>query len=70
VVPYFNGFELLKIIRAKAEWEKVPVMIVSGDSYAGATDRMMHEGAQDYVVMSAGVGILVHRVKCMLEKAA
>lgn len=70
VVPYFNGFELLKIIRTKAGWEQVPVMIVSGDTYAGDIDRMMHEGATDYVVKAAGVGIIVHRLRCMLEKAA
>lgn len=70
VVPYFNGSELLKIIRNKAGWEHVPVMIVSGNSYAGDIQRMMREGAKDYVVKSNGVGILIHRLKSMLEGVA
>ncbi len=70
VVPYFNGSELLKIIRNKAGWEHVPVMIVSGNSYAGDIERMMREGAKDYVVKSNGVGILIHRLRSMLEEVA
>ena len=54
VIPYVNGFELLKIIRTKAGWEQVPVMVVSGDSYAGDIERMMREGANDYIVKSWG----------------
>ena len=69
-VPYVNGFELLKKIRTKAGWEKVPVMIVSGNSNAGEIQRMMRAGAKDYVVKSVGVGALAHRLKGMLEKGA
>jgi DNA-binding response OmpR family regulator len=69
-VPYVNGFELLKMIRTKAGWEKVPVMIVSGNSNAGEIQRMMRAGAKDYVVKSVGVGALAHRLQSMLEKGA
>jgi DNA-binding response OmpR family regulator len=70
VVPYLNGFELLKIIRAKAGWEQVPVMVVSGDSYAEDIKRMLREGANDYIVKSWGVGEIDHRLRQMLEQAA
>jgi DNA-binding response OmpR family regulator len=70
VVPYLNGFELLKIIRAKAGWEQVPVMVVSGDSYAEDITRMLREGANDYIVKSWGVGEIDHRLRQMLEQAA
>jgi len=70
VVPYLNGFELLKLIRGKAGWGQVPVMVVSGDSYAGDIERMLHEGANDYIVKSWGVGVIHHRLKQMLEQAA
>lgn len=70
VVPYFNGFELLKIIRTKAGWEQVQVMVVSGDSYPGDINRMILGGAEDYVVKSRGVGEILHRLKRMLEKVA
>ena len=45
-------------------------MIVSGNSYAGDIARMMREGAKDYVVKSTGVGILIHRLRSMLEEVA
>ncbi len=70
VVPYLNGFELLKIVRAKAGWEQVPVMVVSGDSDKGDIERMMLEGANDYVVKSWGVGVIHHRLKQMLDQVA
>lgn len=70
VVPYLNGFELLKIIRAKAGWEQVPVMVVSGDSYAEDIKRMLREGANDYIVKSWGIGEIHHRLRQMLEQAA
>lgn len=70
VVPYLNGFELLKIIRTKAGWEQIPVMVVSGDSDKGDMDRMLREGANDYIVKSWGVGVIHHRLKQMLEQAA
>ncbi len=70
VVPYVNGSELLKIIRNKPGWGHVPVMIVSGNTYAGDIARMMREGAKDYVVKSTGVGILIHRLRSMLEEVA
>jgi len=70
VVPYLNGFELLKIIRTKAGWEQVPVMVVSGDSDKGDIERMLREGANDYIVKSWGVGVIHHRLKQMLEQAS
>ncbi|MEO5864141.1 MAG: response regulator [Nitrospiraceae bacterium] len=70
VVPYLNGFELLKAIRAKPGWEQVPVMVVSGDSDKGDIERMLAEGASDYVVKSCGVGVIHHRLKQMLEQTS
>jgi DNA-binding response OmpR family regulator len=70
VIPYLNGFELLKTIRTKPGWERIPVMVVSGDSDKGDIERMMLEGANDYVVKSWGVGVIHHRLKLMLEQAA
>ena len=68
VVPYLNGFELLKVIRTKPGWERIPVMVVSGDSDKGDIERMMLEGATDYVVKSWGVGVIHHRLKQLLEQ--
>ena len=69
VVPYLNGFELLHIIRAKAGWEQVPVMVGSGGSDKGDMERMLREGAQDYIVKSWGVGVIHHRLKHLLEQS-
>ncbi|MEP6935249.1 MAG: response regulator [Nitrospirota bacterium] len=70
VVPYLNGFELLKAIRTKPGWEEVPVMVVSGDSDMGDIERMIAEGASDYLVKSCGVGVIHHRLKQMLEQVS
>lgn len=70
VVPYLNGFELLKAIRTKPGWEQVPVMVVSGDSDKGDIERMLREGANDYIVKSWGVGVIHHRLRQMLEQVS
>jgi DNA-binding response OmpR family regulator len=70
VLPYLNGFELLKIIRAKAGWEQVPVMVVSGDSYSEVIKQMLHEGANDYIIKSWGVGVIHDRLRQMLEQVS
>lgn len=70
VIPYLNGFELLKTIRAKAGWEQVPVMVVSGDSDKGDIERMKAEGANDYVVKSWGVGVIHHCLKLLLDQTS
>jgi DNA-binding NarL/FixJ family response regulator len=45
-------------------------MVVSGDSDKGDIERMMAEGASDYVVKSCGVGVIHHRLKQMMEQAS
>jgi DNA-binding NarL/FixJ family response regulator len=36
-------------------------MVVSGDSDKGDSERMLREGANDYILKSWGVGVIHHR---------
>ena len=61
---------IAEITCTKPGWERVPVMVVSGDSFAGDIERMLHEGANDYIVKSWGVGVIHHRLQQMLEQTS
>ena len=69
IIPYVNGFDLLKTIRDKPDWEHVPVMVVSADSYAEDIDRVLSEGASDYIVKSWGFMTMYLRLEQLLGQS-
>ena len=50
MLPYMNGLELLRIIRAKAQWKDVPVLMLTARSQERDIVRAMEAGAAGYVV--------------------
>lgn len=69
IIPYVSGFDLLKTIRNKPGWEHVPVMVVSADSYAEDIDRVLSDGANDYIVKSWGFMTLYLRLERLLGQS-
>jgi len=66
VVPYVNGFELLGGLRRNPDWQHVPIIMVSADHYQPDIERALAEGANAYVVKSAGFQDLVQAVNQLL----
>lgn len=50
MLPYIDGFELIQLIRQKAEWAHVPVLMLTGQNREDDAVRALDFGADDFVV--------------------
>jgi DNA-binding response OmpR family regulator len=50
MMPYADGFELLTLIRAKIDWQKTPVIMLTARSQEKDIVRAFEIGATDYIV--------------------
>ncbi len=50
MVPYFDGFELLQLIREKSDWASTPVIMLTAKSQERDIVRALDSGASDYIV--------------------
>ena len=50
MLPHANGLELLAVIRAKPEWNAVPVVMLTAKSQEKDIARAREGGATDYLV--------------------
>lgn len=50
MLPYLNGLQLLARIRQKAEWQHVPIIMLTADSNERDIQQALAEGANDYMV--------------------
>ena len=50
MLPFINGFELIKHIRSLSDWENVPVIMLSSKSHEKDIIKALDSGANDYVV--------------------
>jgi len=66
VLPYVNGFELLAGLRRNPDWQHIPIIMLSADSYKPDIQQALNEGATAYVVKQRGFHELVQRVKEIL----
>jgi len=47
-LPYVDGFELIKIIRAQARYSDLPIVVLSGDSHPDTPERLRLLGANAF----------------------
>lgn len=50
MLPYLNGLQLLAQIRQKAEWQNVPIIMLTADSNERDIEQALAAGASDYMV--------------------
>ncbi len=50
MVPHFDGFQLLKFIRARKDWDSTPVIMLTAKSQEADIVRALDSGASDYIV--------------------
>ncbi len=66
-MPNFDGFKFLKLKQARQEFDKIPVLIVTGRDDLNDKIHVLEEGAQDYVTKPFNPPELVARVKSHLR---
>ena len=68
MLPYVDGFQLVAMIRAKPDWQNVPIIMLTARSQEGDIVRALDAGANDYVVKPFKPEELKARMKRLLRK--
>lgn len=63
MLPYVDGFELLRKIRGQATWKAVPVIMLTAKSQEQTIVRALDQGANDYIVKPFRPGELLARIR-------
>jgi two-component system alkaline phosphatase synthesis response regulator PhoP len=50
MLPYVDGFELIRTIRERAAWAEVPIIMLTAKSQEKNIVRALDNGANDYIV--------------------
>ena len=69
MLPYLNGLQLLAHIRQKAEWQHVPIIMLTADSNERDIQQALAAGANDYMVKPFNPRELIARLQRFLKVA-
>lgn len=70
MLPHVDGFELVRIIRARSGWEKTPVIMLTAKNMEQDIVRALDAGANDYIVKPFQPNELLARVRRYLKADA
>jgi DNA-binding response OmpR family regulator len=70
MLPYLDGFELIRRIRADAGWHDVPVIMLTSKAQEQSIVRALDAGASDYIVKPFRPDELVARVRRFVRGTA
>lgn len=69
VMPYMDGMEVLKRLKGKDEWKKIPVILLTNLSEKEKVEEGLGMGANDYLIKSHFTpSEVVSRVRALLGK--
>ena len=67
MMPYYDGFQVIKHIREKEDWKDVPIMMLTAKSQEADIVKALEAGANDYIVKPFQPVELVARLKSKLR---
>ena len=67
MLPHVDGYTLLKLLRARPGWEKVPVILLTARSQEKDVVRGLEAGANDYMVKPFKADELRARVRRLVK---
>lgn len=67
MLPFMDGFELIKLIREKDDWKDVPVIMLTSKAQEKDIVRALDAGANDYIVKPFQPQELMARVRRFLR---
>jgi len=70
MLPYIDGFELVRIIREQAGWSGVPILMLTAKNTERDTVRALDAGANDFVIKPFQPNELLARVRRYLPADA
>jgi two-component system alkaline phosphatase synthesis response regulator PhoP len=68
MLPYIDGFELVRIIREREGWQDVPIVMLTAKHTEKDIVRALDAGANDYVVKPFQPNELLARVRRHLKE--
>ena len=63
MLPFVDGFDLVKQVRSQANWEAVPVIMLSANGQDADIVHALEAGANDYVVKPFQPMVLLARIR-------
>lgn len=70
MMPYRDGYQLVKKIRGKKDWSKTPVIMLTANSSEQDTVKLLEAGANDYVTKPFNVRELATRITKLTGKVS
>jgi len=67
MLPYQDGFQLIRVIRTKRGWHNVPIIMLTANSQEQDIVRALDSGADDYVIKPFQPNELLARVRRLLR---
>ena len=67
-MPDMDGFELLEIIKAKKEYENIPVIFLTAENDVQSEEKALGMGAAGYIMKPFGPMILLSRIDEILAE--
>ena len=68
LLPYLNGFEVLKSLRADPKTSKLPVLVLTGKTAQADIDRVVEAGADDFLAKPFQPNELSQRLTRLLRR--
>lgn len=66
-MPYMDGIEFVKNVRANSSWAHIPVLMVSTEADADERERAHNAGANGYLVKPVTAEMVVEKIKELLK---
>jgi len=70
MLPYVDGFEIIRLIRAQAGWDAVPVLMLTAKNAERDTVRALDAGASDFIIKPFQPQELLARLRRFLKTPA
>lgn len=67
-MPFMSGYELLKHIRAKPEWQAIPVIAITAHAMSGDHEQIIKAGFDGYIPKPIEAMRLVNQIQAILTE--
>lgn len=66
-MPYMDGIELLKNLRADPEWRHIPVLMITTEADEAEKKKAYDAGANGYLVKPITAGMITQSIKSIIR---
>lgn len=70
MLPYFDGIQIVGMLRGNPAWRTVPVMLLTARAQAATVARALDAGADDYITKPFQPVELMARIRRVMRPAA